>query len=171
MRYLGASSMHAWQFSKALYTARIHGLTQFISMQNHYNLVYREEEREMLPLCADQGIGVVPWSPLARGRLARAWDETSARAETDEFGKSLYGSHDQPIIDAVGAVAESRGIGRAQVALAWVAGRPGVTAPIVGVTKDHHLVDALRALDIILTEAEVSALETHYTPRAIAGFA
>lgn len=171
VRYLGASSMHAWQFSKALYTARIHGLTQFVSMQNHYNLLYREEEREMLPLCADQGIGVAPWSPLARGRLARAWDETSARAETDEFGKSLYGSHDQPIIDAVGAVAENRGIGRAQVALAWVASRPGVTAPIVGVTKDHHLVDALRALDITLTEAEVSALETHYTPRAIAGFA
>ncbi|GGL13878.1 aldo/keto reductase [Nocardia jinanensis] len=170
VRYLGASSMYAWQFAKALFTAENHGWTRFISMQNHYNLLYREEEREMLPLCADQGIGVIPWSPLARGRLAREWNESSARADTDEFGKTLYGENDRPIVDAVGAIAENRGLSRAQVALAWVAAGPTVTAPIIGATKSAHLDDALTAIDIELTEAERAALVTPYRPRSTAGF-
>lgn len=124
-RYIGASSMYAWQFSKAQYVAERHGWTRFVSMQNHYNLLYREEEREMLPLCADQGVGVIPWSPLARGRLTRAWDTTSARSETDEFGKTLYQDTDRHIVDAVAAIADERGVTRAQVALAWLLRQPG----------------------------------------------
>ncbi|MDI5963330.1 aldo/keto reductase [Streptantibioticus silvisoli] len=169
-RYLGASSMYAWQFSKAQYTAEAHGWTKFVTMQNHYNLLYREEEREMLPLCRDQGVGVIPWSPLARGRLTRDWDATSARSETDEFGKSLYQERDRHIVDAVTAVAEARGVSRAQVALAWLLGRPGVSAPIVGATKQQHLDDAVASVGLTLTAEETAQLEEHYTPRGIAGF-
>ncbi|MEE2031295.1 aldo/keto reductase [Rhodococcus chondri] len=171
VRYLGASSMFAWQFSKALYTADLHGWTRFISMQPHYNLLNREEEREMLPLCEDQGIGVLPWSPLARGRLTRPWDTTSVRAESDEFGKSLYGDDDKPIVDVVGRIADERGVERAQVALAWVLSRSAVTAPIVGATKPKHLADALAALELELTDEEYAALESPYRPRPVVGFA
>jgi aryl-alcohol dehydrogenase-like predicted oxidoreductase len=169
-RYLGASSMYAWQFSKAQYTAEAHGWTKFVTMQNHYNLLHREEEREMLPLCRDQGVGVIPWSPLARGRLTRDWDATSARSETDEFGKSLYQERDRHIVDAVTAVAEARGVSRAQVALAWLLGRPGVSAPIVGATQQQHLDDAVASVGLTLTAEETARLEEHYTPRGIAGF-
>ncbi|GLY74360.1 aldo/keto reductase [Actinoallomurus iriomotensis] len=169
-RYIGASSMYAWQFAKALFTSRLNGWTRFVTMQNHYNLVYREEEREMLPLCLDQGIGVIPWSPLARGRLARDWDTTTARAETDEFGKSLYQEGDREIVDAVGQVAEARGVTRAAVALAWVLRHPAVSAPIVGMSRSQHLEDAIAALSVELTDDEVAALEKHYSPRPVAGF-
>jgi aryl-alcohol dehydrogenase-like predicted oxidoreductase len=169
-RYIGASSMYAWQFAKALYTADRHGWTRFTSMQNHYNLLYREEEREMLPLCADQGIGVIPWSPLARGRLARDWDVTSARSATDEFGKSLYQEGDRQIVEAVTRIADARGVSRAQVALAWLMHKPQVTAPIVGAGKTQHLDDALAALTLHLTEEEIAQLEKPYTPHPIAGF-
>jgi aryl-alcohol dehydrogenase-like predicted oxidoreductase len=140
-------------------------------MQNHYNLIQREEEREMLPLCADQEVGVIPWSPLARGRLTREWDTTSARSETDEFGKSLYQETDRHIVDAVARVAEARGVPRAQVALAWLLRQPGVTAPIVGATKPQHLDDAVASVGLELTDEEAKQLEEHYTPRDIAGFA
>ena len=170
VRYLGASSMYAWQFSKALYTAERHGWTPFVSMQNHYNLLQREEEREMLPLCADRGIGVLPWSPLARGRLTRPWDETTERSATDEFGKQLYDESDRAIVDAVRSVAQARGVPAAQVALAWVAAQPAVTAPIIGATKPHHLEDAVAALDLELTPDEIASLEAPYTPHAVAGF-
>jgi 1-deoxyxylulose-5-phosphate synthase len=140
-------------------------------MQNHYNLLYREEEREMLPLCADQGIGVIPWSPLARGRLTRDWDAGTARSETDAFGQSLYAAADRQIAEQVAKVAGSRGVSRAQIALAWVAGRPGVTAPIVGATKPQHLDDAIAALGIQLTAAEIEQLEQPYVPHRVAGFA
>jgi aryl-alcohol dehydrogenase-like predicted oxidoreductase len=170
-RYIGASSMYAWQFSKALHLAERHGWTRFATMQNHYNLLYREEEREMLPLCADQGIGVIPWSPLARGRLARDWDTTSARSETDEFGRTLYGEGDRPIVDALTVVAEARGVARAQIALAWLLHNPTVTAPIVGATRPEHLEDAIAAESLTLTDDEVKQLEQPYAPRSIAGFA
>jgi len=169
----GASSMYAWQFSKALYTARLNGWTEFISMQNHLNLLYREEEREMLPLCEDQGIAVIPWSPLARGRLTRDWNETSKRQDTDEFGSGLYAASadvDKRIVDAVAHIASNRGISRAQVALAWVAQKPVVTAPIIGVSKPHHLSDALAALSVSLTDEEIATLEAPYLPHPIAGF-
>jgi aryl-alcohol dehydrogenase-like predicted oxidoreductase len=169
-RYIGASSMYAWQFSKALYTAERHGWTRFSAMQNHYNLLHREEEREMLPLCADQGIGVIPWSPLARGRLARDWDASTARTATDEFGKSLYQEGDREIVDAAAEVADARGVGRAPVALAWLLRNPVVTAPIVGMGRPEHLDDALAALTIDLTDDEAARLEKHYTPRPVAGF-
>ncbi|WP_326633382.1 MULTISPECIES: aldo/keto reductase [unclassified Streptomyces] len=170
-RYIGASSMYAWQFSKAQYVAERHGWTRFISMQNHYNLLYREEEREMLPLCADQGVGVIPWSPLARGRLTRAWDTTSARSETDEFGKTLYQDTDRHIVDAVAAIADELGVTRAQVALAWLLRQPGVTAPIVGATKPQHLDDAVASVALRLSDDECKRLEEHYSPRGIVGFA
>jgi aryl-alcohol dehydrogenase-like predicted oxidoreductase len=170
-RYIGASSMYAWQFSKAQYVAELHGWTRFVSMQNHYNLLYREEEREMLPLCADQGVGVIPWSPLARGRLTRPWDATSARSETDEFGKSLYLDGDRHIVDAVAAVATERGVAPAQIALAWLLRQPGVSAPIVGATKPHHLSDAVAAVGVELSDEECRRLEEHYSPRGIAGHA
>jgi aryl-alcohol dehydrogenase-like predicted oxidoreductase len=169
-RYIGASSMYAWQFAKALYLADLHGWTRFVSMQNHYNLIYREEEREMVPLCRDQGVGVIPWSPLARGRLARPWDETTNRSENDEFGRTLYDDSDRSVVDRVGEVAQKRGVPRAQVALAWLLGKPGVTAPIVGATKLHHLDDAVAALDIDLTPEEVAALEEPYRPHEVRGF-
>ncbi|MEU8831987.1 aldo/keto reductase [Streptomyces sp900116325] len=170
-RYIGASSMYAWQFSKAQYVAERHGWTRFVSMQNHYNLLYREEEREMLPLCADQGVGVIPWSPLARGRLTRAWDTTSARSETDEFGKTLYQDTDRHIVDAVAAIADERGVTRAQVALAWLLRQPGVTAPIVGATKPQHLDDAVASVGLQLSDDECKRLEEHYSPRGVVGFA
>ena len=170
-RYIGASSMYAWQFAKAQHTAERHGWTRFVSMQNHYNLLYREEEREMLPLCADQGVGVIPWSPLARGRLARGWDETSARSETDAFGRTLYLDSDRHIVDAVAAVAAERGVSRAQIALAWLLRQPGVTAPIVGATKPRHLDDAVAAVDLALTDDDCRRLEEHYSPRGVAGHA
>ena len=174
-RYLGASSMHAWQFCKALHLADLHGWTRFVSMQNHYNLLYREEEREMLPLCADQGIGVIPWSPLARGRLARPWDQKSAteRAATDEFGKTLYAKTeeaDRMVVERVGQIASERGVPRAQIALAWLLAKPVVTAPIVGATKPHHLEDAIAALSIKLSPEEISRLEEPYVPHPVLGF-
>jgi 1-deoxyxylulose-5-phosphate synthase len=169
-RYIGASSMYAWQFSKAQYVAERHGWTRFVSMQNHYNLLYREEEREMLPLCVDQGVGVIPWSPLARGLLAREWNSVTARSETDEFGKTLYRETDRTIVDHVGLIAEARGVPRAQIALAWVAGHPSVSAPIVGATKPHHLADAIASVEITLTAEESAALETPYVPQPVSGF-
>ncbi len=170
-RYIGASSMWAWQLSKLLYTADAHGWTRFVSMQNHYNLLNREEEREMLPLCADQGVGVIPWSPLARGRLTRPWDTTTERSGTDAFGRSLYPDGDQAVVDRLGEVAAARGVPRAQVALAWVLRRPEVSAPIVGATKLAHLEDAVAAVDLALSADEVAALEEPYLPHATAGFA
>jgi 1-deoxyxylulose-5-phosphate synthase len=171
VRYLGASSMWAWQFSKALYLAGEHGWHRFVSMQDHYNLLNREEEREMHPLCADQGIGVIPWSPLARGKLTRDWDASTDRSGTDEFGKRLYDeASDRAIVERVAEVAAQRGVPRAQVALAWVLSQPVVTAPIVGITKDAHLDDAVAAVDLQLTEEEVARLEEPYTPHAVVGF-
>jgi 1-deoxyxylulose-5-phosphate synthase len=170
-RYIGASSMFAWQFSKALYLSQRHGWTPFATMQNHYNLLYREEEREMLPLCADRGIGVIPWSPLARGRLTRRWEASTVRTQTDEFGKTLYPEGDRQIVDQVTKLAEGRGVSPAQVALAWVLGNPVVTAPIIGATKPHHIDDAVAALDLDLTSEETAALEQPYTPHPVAGFA
>jgi aryl-alcohol dehydrogenase (NADP+) len=169
-RYLGASSMWAWQFAKAQQVAERNGWTRFATMQNHYNLLYREEEREMLPLCADQGIAVIPWSPLARGKLTRDWDASTTRAETDEFGKLLYTDTDRVIVDRVAEVAAARGVPRAQIALAWVLRNPVITAPIVGTTKPHHLDDALAALRIDLTDDEVKQLEEPYTPHEVVGF-
>ncbi|HEX6857058.1 MAG TPA: aldo/keto reductase [Streptosporangiaceae bacterium] len=168
-RYIGASSMYAWQFAKAQHVAEVNGWTKFVSMQNHYNLIYREEEREMLPLCRDQGVGVIPWSPLARGRLTRDWDASTARSETDPFGQNLYVAEDQQVHEQVGEVAKARGIPRAQVAMAWILGRPGITAPIVGVTKPSHLEDAVAALGVELTKQETEQLEKPYVPHRIAG--
>jgi len=171
VRYLGASSMWAWQFSKALHLAGEHGWHRFVSMQDHYNLLNREEEREMHPLCADQGIGVIPWSPLARGRLTRDWDQSTARSDTDRFGQTLYDERsDRSIVDRVAEIARERGISRAQVALAWVLAKPVVSAPIVGVTKDQHLDDAVAAVDVRLTDEEIARLEEPYTPHAVVGF-
>ena len=172
-RYIGASSMHAWQFAKALYTADRHGWTRFATMQNYVNLLYREEEREMLPLCRAEGIGVIPWSPMARGRLTRDWSEETDRLRTDEFGKTLYAKTeeaDRRIVDRVGAIAKDRGVPRAQVALAWVLGKPEVTAPIIGATKPHHLDDAVAALSLKLSSEEVKSLEDLYVPHATTGF-
>ena len=171
--YIGASSMFAWQFAKALYTADLHGWTRFSTMQNYLNLLYREEEREMLPLCRAEGIGVIPWSPMARGRLTRDWDESSARLEKDEFGKSLYAKtqeDDRKVVAKVGEIAKARGVPRAQVALAWVLGKPEVSAPIVGATKPHHLDDAVAALSLQLTAEEVASLEALYVPHENTGF-
>ena len=172
-RYIGASSMWTWQFAQALYLADLNGWTRFVSMQDHYNLLNREEEREMLPFCADQGIGVLPWSPLARGRLTRDWDDTTARSETDEFGRTLYDTSDSDrvIAERVAEIADARGVTRAQVALAWHVTKPVVTAPIVGATKLEHLDDAVAALDLDLTADEVARLEEPYVPHAVAGFA
>jgi 1-deoxyxylulose-5-phosphate synthase len=168
-RYLGASSMYAWQFAKAQYTADLGGWTRFVSMQNHYNLVYREEEREMLPFCLDQGVGVLPWSPLARGKLTRAWDVSTARTDTDEFGKSLYRDEDRDVVEKVAEVAQRRELPRAQVALAWLLAQEPVTSPIVGVTKRQHLDDAVAAVDVELSDDELAELAEPYVPHAIAG--
>jgi 1-deoxyxylulose-5-phosphate synthase len=172
-RYLGASSMFAWQFAQALEISRRHGWARFISMQNFVNLIYREEEREMLPLCKAEGIGVIPWSPLARGRLARPWNaEGTNRSEKDRFGAHIYArvsSGDRQIIDEVGSIAARRNIPRAQVALAWLLQKPEITAPIVGATKAEHLRDAVAALDVKLTEDEVKVLEAPYVPHPVVG--
>jgi len=170
VRYIGASSMYAWQFTKALYLADRHGWTRFASMQNHYNLIVREEEREMLPLCAAEGIGVIPWSPLARGRLTRDWEESSSRSETDQVTKRLYtktADADRSVAERVAEVARKRGVPRAQVALAWLLQKPVVTAPIVGASKPHHLDDAVAALSLQLTADEITALEEPYVPHPI----
>jgi 1-deoxyxylulose-5-phosphate synthase len=172
VRYLGASSMHAWEFAKALHLQRQHGWARFVSMQNHYNLLAREEEREMIPLCLDAGVGSVVWSPLARGRLARPWEagKSTARAETDGgYADLLYTSNtadsDHAVIDSVGAIATERGISRAQVALAWLHSKPVVTAPLVGANTSAQINDAIASLDIELTAGELAALERPYTPR------
>ncbi|MFT2749162.1 aldo/keto reductase [Clavibacter sp. Sh2036] len=173
VRYLGASSMDAWRFSKALHLQRQHGWARFVTMQDHYNLVNREEEREMLPLCADEGVASLPWSPLARGRLTRDWDATTDRSATDEFGKTLYAAQedsDRRVAAAVAEVAEARGVPRAQVALAWVSRNPVVTAPIVGGTRVSHIEDAVASLDLELTDDEVALLEEHYVPHAVVGY-
>jgi aryl-alcohol dehydrogenase-like predicted oxidoreductase len=170
VRYIGASSMFAWEFAKALFTSRQHGWAEFVTMQDHYNLLNREEEREMLPLCRDQGVGVIPWSPLARGRLTRDWDEVTARSETDAFGSSLYLDSDKVVVEAVARIAAQRGISRAQVALAWVMANPVVSAPIIGATKPEHIDDAVAAVSLTLTGAEIEALEAPYAPHAVAGF-
>jgi 1-deoxyxylulose-5-phosphate synthase len=172
-RYIGASSMFAWQFCKALYVADRHGWTRFITMQDHYNLLNREEEREMYPVCAAEGIGVLPWSPLARGRLARDWNESTNRMATDEFGKTLYTAQvdsNRKIVECVAEIARQRGVPRAQVALAWMLQKPVVTAPIVGASKPHHLDDAVAALSLKLTAQEIAALEEPYVPHPIVGF-
>ncbi|MDQ1720843.1 MAG: 1-deoxyxylulose-5-phosphate synthase, partial [Pseudonocardiales bacterium] len=169
-RYIGASSMYAWQLAKALHTSERNGWTRFVTMQNHYNLLYREEEREMLPLCADQGVGAIPWSPLARGRLTRDWNASSARSETDEFGKTLYLDEDRVIVERVAELAARRGVSRAEIALAWVLRNPVVSAPIIGATKLAHLEDAFAALDVQLSDAEAEMLESAYRPHPVAGF-
>jgi 1-deoxyxylulose-5-phosphate synthase len=173
-RYIGASSMYAWQFAKTLYLADRHNWTRFVSMQNHYNLLYREEEREMIGLCRAEGVAVIPWSPLARGRLTRAWkSETTARTESDQFGNNMYAkteASDRAVVDRLGEIGERRGIPRAQVALAWLLAKPGVTAPIVGASKPHHLEDAVAALSVRLTPEEMSALEEPYVPHPVLGF-
>jgi aryl-alcohol dehydrogenase-like predicted oxidoreductase len=171
-RYLGASSMRAWQFAKAQQVAERHGWTRFISMQPELSLLYREEEREMLPLCRDQGVGVIPWSPLGRGRLARPWGEHTPRIASDAFGETLFAhtaDNDGQVAQALAAAAAQRGLPRAQLALAWVLHKPAVSAPIVGASKPAHLVDAIAALDLALSDAEVAALEAPYLPHAIVG--
>ncbi|HYA65338.1 MAG TPA: aldo/keto reductase [Burkholderiaceae bacterium] len=174
VRYIGASSMYAWQFTKSLYLSDLRGWARFVSMQNHYNLLYREEEREMIPLCQSEGIGVIPWSPLARGRLTRAWhSEHTKRYETDLFGQSLYSrteEADRAVVDRLGKVAEQRGLPRAQLALAWLFSKPAITAPIVGATKMHHLADAVASLSLRLTTEEAALLEEPYTPHPLSGF-
>jgi aryl-alcohol dehydrogenase-like predicted oxidoreductase len=174
VRYIGASSMYAWQFCKALHLADSCGWTRFVTMQNHYNLLYREEEREMLQLCAAEGIGVLPWSPLARGRLTRDWDARTGRMETDEVGQKLYAGTreaDRKVVDRVADVARQRGLPRAQIALAWLLHKPVVTAPIVGASKLQHFDDAIGALSVKLTAEEIGALEEPYIPHSIAGYA
>jgi 1-deoxyxylulose-5-phosphate synthase len=175
-RYIGASSMYAWQFGKSLHLSELLGWSRFISMQNHYNLIYREEEREMMPLCRAEGIGVIPWSPLARGRLARSWDDAlnSKRAGSDEFGKTLYNKmeqSDRQVVERVGELASARGVPRAQLALAWMLHKPFVTSPIIGATKPQHLEDAIGALTVKLSPEEIARLEEPYVPHPIAGFA
>ena len=172
VRYIGASSMYAWQFTKMLHLADQHGWTRFVSMQNHMNLLYREEEREMLPLCLAEGIGVIPWSPLARGRLTRPWNEATERSQSDQFGSTLYAGTVEPdrkVVDAVSEIAAERELPRAQVALAWLLTKPGVTAPIVGATKAAQLDDAIAALEVKLTADEIARLEAPYVPHPVLG--
>ncbi len=170
-RYIGASSMWAWQFAQAQHTADLNGWTRFVSMQDQYNLLQREEEREMHPFCVDQGVGVIPWSPLARGSLTRPWGTATARAATDQVLAKLYHEDsNHQIVDAVAAVAAERGVPAAQVALAWLLHQPAVTAPIVGATKPHHLEDAVAAIELDLSDVELARLEEHYTPRSPSGF-
>jgi aryl-alcohol dehydrogenase-like predicted oxidoreductase len=171
-RYIGASSMYAWQFLKALHVAERNGWTRFVSMQNYLNLLYREEEREMLPLCKEEGIAVIPWSPLARGRLTRDWEEKSIRSESDQFAKQLYAlteEADRKVVEQVAKIAEERNVPRAQVALAWVLQKKPVTAPIVGATKVHHLEDAVAALSLKLTAEDIQRLEEPYVPHPVLG--
>ncbi|MGA1982461.1 MAG: aldo/keto reductase [Acidobacteriaceae bacterium] len=173
VRYIGASSMWAWQFSKALYTSEKYGWAKFVTMQPHYNLIYREEEREMLKLCVDQGVGVIPWSPLARGKLARPWEsETTKRSESDGYAKNLYtktAEADKLVVERLTKVAGDRGVPMAQVALAWLLTKPAITAPIMGATKLHHLEDAVAAVELKLTAEEVKALEEPYVPHPVLG--
>ncbi|MBW8793686.1 MAG: aldo/keto reductase [Streptomyces sp.] len=168
-RYIGASSMYAWEFSKAQYTAELGGWTKFVSMQNHYNLLYREEEREMLPLCADQGVGVLPWSPLARGRLTRDWGTVTERSANDNFGNRLYQEGDRAIVEAVTRIAGDRGVPRAQVALSWLLHQNTVTAPIIGASKPNHLEDAVAAVELALSDKELEELQEPYGPHPISG--
>jgi aryl-alcohol dehydrogenase-like predicted oxidoreductase len=174
VRYIGASSMYSWQFAKALYLADRHGWTRFVSMQNHYNLLYREEEREMMGLCAEEGVGVIPWSPLARGRLARPWGaEATKRLETDKFGATMYAKTeeaDHAVVDQLTALSKERGIPQATLALAWMLAKPAVSSPIVGATKPHHLDDAVAAVDVKLTPEEIASLEKPYAPHPVLGF-
>jgi aryl-alcohol dehydrogenase-like predicted oxidoreductase len=174
VRYIGASSMFAWQFTKALYLADLHGWTRFVSMQNHYNLLYREEEREMMGVCAAEGIGVIPWSPLARGRLARPWkSESTKRLATDKFGSGMYGrteDSDKEVVDRLEKIAGERGLPMAQIALAWMLSKPGVTSPIIGASKPHHLDDAASALRVKLSQEEIESLEEPYVPHPTLGF-
>jgi aryl-alcohol dehydrogenase-like predicted oxidoreductase len=172
-RYIGASSMFAWQFAAMLHVAEANGWTRFSTMQNYLNLLYREEEREMLPLCAAEGIGVIPWSPLARGRLTRDWDDATERSKSDEFGATLYAhtaEADRKVVEAVAAIAAERDVPRAQVALAWVLAKPEVSAPIVGASKATHLDDAIAALELALSSEEIARLEAPYVPHAVVGF-
>ena len=174
-RYIGASSMYAWQFCKSLCLADRHGWTRFVSMQNHYNLLYREEEREMMGLCAAEGIGVIPWSPLARGRLTRPWDQRGGteRAASDDYGKKLYGpteDADRLVVERVGDIARKHNVPLAQIALAWILSKPFMTSPVIGATKPNHLDDAVAALSIKLAPDEVARLEEPYVPHPIAGF-
>jgi aryl-alcohol dehydrogenase-like predicted oxidoreductase len=174
-RYIGASSMYAWQFAKALYVAKLNGWTRFVSMQNHYNLMYREEEREMMPLCLEDGIGVIPWSPLARGRLARPWkvEDNTPRAKGDAFGSTLYVSTeeaDHKVVDTLQSLANERGVPAAQIAIAWQLAKPYITAPIVGATKPHHLSDAVAATELKLSPDEIARIEAPYQPHPVLGF-
>jgi len=174
-RYIGASSMFAWQFAKAQHVAQINGWTEFVSMQNHYNLMYREEEREMMPLCLEEGVGVIPWSPLARGRLARPWkvEDNTARSKGDAFGSTLYvptEENDHRIVDTLQALATERGVPSTQIAIAWQLTKPYVTAPIIGATKPHHIPDAVAALQVTLSREEVARLEAPYQPHPVLGF-
>ncbi|MCU5772028.1 aldo/keto reductase [Erwiniaceae bacterium BAC15a-03b] len=172
-RYIGASSMHAWQFAKALYTADLHGWTRFVSMQDQYNLIQREEEREMHPLCQAENIAVLPWSPLARGRLTRPWGETTARSVSDEVGKTLYSQseeNDAAIAQRVATIADVKGVSRAQVALAWMLSKPAVTAPIIGASRAEQLDDLVKAVEVELSSEEIAELETVYQPHHVVGF-
>ena len=174
-RYIGASSMYAWQFAKSLYLADLNVWTRFVSMQNHYNLMYREEEREMMPLCLTEGVGVIPWSPLARGRLARPWkvDDNTPRTKGDVFGSTLYASTeeaDRKVVEALQSLAKERGVPAAQIALAWLLTKPYVTAPIIGATKSQHISDAIAATQLALTPEEVARLEAPYQPHPVLGF-
>jgi aryl-alcohol dehydrogenase-like predicted oxidoreductase len=171
-RYIGASSMEAWRFAKMQHAAERHGWTRFVSMQPQYSLLYREEEREMLPQCLDQGVGVIPWSPLARGKLTRDWEVETNRSQQDAFARQIYAAteqQDRAVVEAVQQIARERGIPRAQAALAWMLTKPAITAPIIGATKPDHLADAIAALDVKLTDAEISALEAPYVPHVVNG--
>lgn len=172
-RYIGASSMYAWQFSKAQHVADVHGWSRFVSMQNYLNLLYREEEREMMPLCLDQGVGLMPWSPMARGRLTRPHGQQTERTQTDISGQSFYQAtevEDGRVISVVEQISKERGVPMAQVALAWVLGKKGVSAPITGASKPAQLDDSIAALDLVLSEEEISRLEELYVPHAVTGF-
>ena len=169
-RYVGASSMYAWQFATMLHVAEANGWTRFVSMQNYLNLLYREEEREMLPLCNAEGIGLIPWSPLARGRLTRPWEASTARSQTDAFGKTLFEEGDRAVVDRLAEVAGARGLPMARIALAWVLAKEEVSAPIVGATRPEHLDDAIAALDVELDQAEIASLEEPYRPHPVVGF-
>ncbi|WP_454886524.1 aldo/keto reductase [Sphingomonas oryzagri] len=172
-RYIGASSMYAWQFATMLHVAEQNGWTRFVTMQNYVNLLYREEEREMLPLCASEGIGVIPWSPLARGRLTRDWDTATERSETDKFGQTIFrdtAEADRRVVEVVAEIARERGVPRARIALAWVLDKPEVSAPIVGASKPGHLDDAIAALALELTDDELTRLEAPYVPHFVVGF-
>lgn len=173
VRYIGASSMHASQFAQALELQKQNGWARFVTMQDHYNLIYREEEREMLPLCYQEGVAVIPWSPLARGRLTRPWGETTARVVSDEFGKTLYSTteaNDAQIAERLAAIAEELDVSRAQVALAWLLSKPGVAAPIIGTSREEQLDDLLNAVDITLKPEQIAELETPYQPHPVVGF-